>query len=58
MTTTDIEVKSCPFCGEDDVQIDETSPSCYQVVCPECEAIGPVSEVNPQAAILAWNCRP
>jgi len=54
---TTIEVKACPFCGWGDVEIDETGPGRYQVACPECEAIGPASEVSPQGAIMYWNLR-
>lgn len=55
--TSAITVNACPFCGWHDVQIDETSPGRYQVTCPECEAIGPASEVSVDMAVMLWNVR-
>mgnify|MGYP000216819765 FL=1 len=54
---TTIEVKACPFCGWSDVEIDETGPGRYQVACPECEAIGPASDVSVDMAVMFWNTR-
>ncbi len=50
-------VNPCPFCGHDDVEIDEVSPGRFAVTCPECEAIGPTSEVSVQGAVMHWNVR-
>lgn len=50
-----IEVKSCPFCAHDDVQIDEVDMGCFAVICPECECMGPVSRESLAAAIALWN---
>lgn len=33
-----IQVSPCPFCGHDDVEIDEVSISEFAVDCPECQA--------------------
>ena len=55
---TAVQVKACPFCGEDDPFIDEIEPGRFALVCPDCGTIGPASEVSQQGAILAWNIRP
>ncbi|WP_415421474.1 Lar family restriction alleviation protein [Acetobacter fabarum] len=50
------ELKSCPFCGSDDVRI--TNSLHPYVTChnPSCEADGPVCNTTEQA-ITAWNTR-
>jgi Lar family restriction alleviation protein len=50
-------IEDCPFCGHDDVEIDEIAPARFAVTCPECQCIGPVSEVSAEGAILQWNIR-
>ena len=47
-------INHCPFCGHDDVEIDEIDLGRFAVGCPECECIGPIF---PQVmdAIRAWN---
>lgn len=57
MTTSAITVNPCPFCGHDDVQMDEVDLECYAVVCPECEAMGPINRESIEAAIEQWNNR-
>lgn len=52
-----MNIKPCPFCGHDDVEVDEISPGRFAITCPECEAIGPASEVSVNAAVLHWNVR-
>ena len=54
---TDITVFPCPFCGHDDVEIDEIAPKTYAVDCPACGCIGPTSTCTPEDAIAAWNKR-
>lgn len=49
-----VEIKNCPFCGHEDVEIDEISPSEFAVTCQECSAIGPASG-DVMGAISAWN---
>ena len=44
----------CPFCGHEDVEIDEVAISEYAVDCPECRAIGPIC-IGIMGAIAAWN---
>lgn len=46
----------CPFCGHEDVEIDEIGMSEYAVDCPECRAIGPIRDTVMEA-IGAWNDR-
>jgi hypothetical protein len=49
-----ITIKDCPFCGHDDVEIDETGPSEFSVTCPECRCIGPITG-DVISAITTWN---
>jgi Lar family restriction alleviation protein len=51
-----ITVKACPFCGHEDVEIDELSPSEFAGCCPECRAIGPILDTVMEA-IRHWNDR-
>lgn len=42
-----ITIQNCPFCGHDDVEIEEVGHAEFSVTCPECRAIGPVrSEIG------------
>lgn len=52
-----IQVKPCPFCGQDDVEIDEIDLRCFAVCCPDCECIGPVVKTTVEDAIEMWNKR-
>ena len=52
-----IKIKACPFCGWHDAEIDEINMGCFAVVCPDCEAIGPVSRISLEDAIGEWNKR-
>ena len=47
-------INPCPFCGHDDVEIDEVDLHRFAVTCPECECIGPVFGAV-MDAINAWN---
>lgn len=51
---TAIQINACPFCGHDDVEIGEVSPSEFAVDCPDCRCIGPISG-DIKGAIDAWN---
>ena len=51
-----IMIKPCPFCGHDDVEIDEVSTSEFAVTCPECRVIGPVCGTIMES-ISFWNDR-
>lgn len=46
--------KPCPFCGHDDIEINEIEPGRCAIDCPECECIGPFSD-SVKGAIEAWN---
>lgn len=56
-------VNPCPFCGNEEVEIDEVDRLCFAVCCPECECIGPICKtgIHEEAdqrlreAIEAWN---
>ena len=49
-----VTINDCPFCGHDDVEIDETGPAEFSVCCPECRCIGPITG-DVMSAISAWN---
>jgi len=49
-----LTVNPCPFCGHDDVEIDEVSIAEYAVDCPECRAIGPITSTVMES-ITRWN---
>lgn len=49
-----ITINNCPFCGHEEVEIDETGPAEFSVCCPECRAIGPICS-DIMSAISAWN---
>ena len=51
-----IIVKPCPFCGHDDVEIDEVDINEFAVMCPECRSMGPISHPV-MDAIAKWNDR-
>ena len=51
------EVKPCPFCGHDDVYIDEVDVMRFAVSCPECECVGPIRDAV-EDAIEGWNDAP
>ena len=51
-----ITIHPCPFCGHDDVEIEEVSISEFAVCCPECRAIGPILPTVMEA-ISFWNDR-
>lgn len=46
--------KPCPFCGHDDIEINEIEPGRFAIDCPECECIGPFND-SVKGAIEAWN---
>lgn len=52
-----MELKPCPFCGSENVNIDaDIDDYWYWVYCQECETRGPISTVGLDA-IEAWNRR-
>lgn len=53
--TDEIKLKPCPFCGSDDVVLDETYTSGY-VRCRVCGAEGGLRDSHDEAA-AAWNSR-
>ena len=44
-----ITILPCPFCGHDDVEIEEVSLSEFAVCCPECSRIGPLRDTVMEA---------
>ena len=53
-------VLNCPFCGDDDPEIDEVSPGVCVVRCIECGCLGPHdldTDGTPEQAVEAWNRR-
>lgn len=49
-------IAPCPFCGFNDVEIDEVVISEFAIDCPECRAIGPITG-SVMEAINLWNVR-
>ena len=47
-------IHTCPFCGHEDVEIDEVDLGRFAVTCPECECIGPIFP-SVMEANRAWN---
>lgn len=47
-------ISPCPFCGHEDVEIDEVGASEYAIDCPECRCIGPICGTVMEA-INFWN---
>jgi Lar family restriction alleviation protein len=57
--TIELEIKHCPFCGEQDgLAIVESfsEKGCYEVQCNQCVTIGPRKD-SYTAAVEAWNTR-
>ncbi len=52
-----ITVNNCPFCGDENVEIDEIRSGEYAVDCQECESIGPI-RADIMTAIEDWNRAP
>lgn len=52
-----ITIKPCPFCGHDDVEIDEIDLGIIAICCPECRTIGPHQDGSQtvEQAIDKWN---
>ena len=51
-----ITVLDCPFCGSNNVEIDEVGVNEYAVACSDCHCIGPVCDTV-MDAISFWNDR-
>lgn len=52
-------INSCPFCGHEDVEVDEIEIGIIAICCPECLAIGPHQDgaQSVEVAIEKWNRR-
>jgi len=52
-------INACPFCGHDDVEIDEIELGIIAICCPECLTIGPHQDgaQSVELAIEKWNRR-
>ena len=48
------QYKTCPFCGGDQMHIEEMSSDCYWIYCASCGAHGPEAKTADFAWIL-WN---
>lgn len=56
-----IVVLPCPFCGFDDVEIDEIDVGVHAVTCPDCGTTGPHPDGDSASGIQAidhWNRAP
>ena len=54
-----IVILPCPFCGNDDVVVDEVKPNVIAITCEECQVIGPHADLDQSldVAIQRWNER-
>ena len=54
-----IVILPCPFCGNDDVLVDEVKPNVIAITCEECQVIGPHADLDQslEVAIQRWNAR-
>jgi len=52
-------IDPCPFCGHDDVEVDEIEMGIIAICCPECMCIGPHQDgtQSVEMAIEKWNRR-
>ena len=55
----EIVILPCPFCGNDDVVVDEVKPNVIAITCDECQMIGPHADLDQplEVAISRWNER-
>lgn len=51
-----IELKECPFCGNDSEQVIRSGYGLYWVECEGCNSRGP-NEHMKREAIKSWNAR-
>lgn len=54
-----IVILPCPFCGNDDVVVDEVKQNVIAITCEECQMIGPHADLDQslEVAIQRWNER-
>ena len=54
-----IVILPCPFCGNNDVVVDEVKPNVIAICCEECQVIGPHADLDQslEVAIQRWNER-
>lgn len=54
-----IVILPCPFCGNDDVVVDEVKTNVITITCEECQVIGPHDDLDQslEVAIQRWNAR-
>ena len=54
-----IVIAACPFCGNEDVLVDEVKPNVISITCEECQVIGPHADLDQslEVAIQRWNER-
>ena len=54
-----IVILPCPFCGNDDVVVDEVKPNVISITCEECQVIGPHHDTDQslELAVSRWNER-
>jgi Lar family restriction alleviation protein len=57
-----MKIKACPFCGDEDVEVERTKMSwgdshdIYEVVCSSCDIEGPAGRTSEEAC-ERWNSR-
>ena len=55
----EIVIAICPFCGNNDVIVDEVKPNVIAICCDNCQVIGPHHDTDQplEVAIQRWNER-
>ena len=56
MRTTEREVLPCPFCGEENLRIEEFPRNAFAVKCKKCSIWGELSP-DQNEAVDKWNTR-
>jgi len=54
-----ITIKPCPFCGNDELDVEDIEMGIFAVVCVVCNTIGPHQdgEQSVETAISKWGTR-
>ena len=54
-----IVILPCPFCGNEDVLVDEVKPNVIAICCDNCQMIGPHHDTDQslELAVSRWNER-
>jgi Lar family restriction alleviation protein len=51
------QLLNCPFCGSKDTELGHTETNWPAILCNECGALGPCTDLHSDKAIEMWNTR-